>query len=91
VQAQSRSLITSTPNPRRQAWAIVRSRGASSEGAARERDELLSTKLTIPRVRPDCLARSHLIEALNDATTRELVLVCTPAGFGKTTRRGHRR
>jgi hypothetical protein len=26
-----------------------------------------------------------MIEALNDAMTRELVLVCTPAGFGKTT------
>jgi hypothetical protein len=26
-----------------------------------------------------------MIEALNDAMTRELVLVCTPAGFGQTT------
>jgi LuxR family maltose regulon positive regulatory protein len=52
---------------------------------AGERAELLSTKLTIPRVRPDRLARPRLIDALDEVTARELVLVCTPAGFGKTT------
>jgi LuxR family maltose regulon positive regulatory protein len=50
----------------------------------RERDELLATKLNIPRAR-DLLGRSRLIERLNQGTARELVLVCTPAGFGKTT------
>jgi LuxR family transcriptional regulator, maltose regulon positive regulatory protein len=59
--------------------------GASLAGPAREREDLLSTKLTIPRIRPDRLARARLLEALSDAMTRELVLVCTPAGFGKTT------
>jgi LuxR family maltose regulon positive regulatory protein len=51
----------------------------------RERDALLSTKIAIPRIRPDRLTRSRLIEALNDALDRELILVCSPAGFGKTT------
>jgi LuxR family maltose regulon positive regulatory protein len=58
---------------------------ASSEEAARQRSGLLSTKLAIPRVRSDRLARARLIEALNEGAARELVLVCTPAGFGKTT------
>jgi LuxR family transcriptional regulator, maltose regulon positive regulatory protein len=52
--------------------------------ATRERDELLATKLNIPRAR-DFLGRSRLIERLNQGMARELVLVCTPAGFGKTT------
>lgn len=76
---------TNGSSPARGSNAMVRPRRASLAGAAPERDELLSTKLTIPRVRPDRLARSRLIEALDDAMARELVLVCTPAGFGKTT------
>jgi LuxR family maltose regulon positive regulatory protein len=55
------------------------------EAGARERDELLATKLNIPPPRPDRLGRSRLIERLNQGMTRELLLVCTPAGFGKTT------
>jgi LuxR family transcriptional regulator, maltose regulon positive regulatory protein len=62
---------------------MVRSR--ISVGEQLERDELLATKLTIPRVRHDSLARSRLLEALDEAVNRELTLVCTPAGFGKTT------
>jgi LuxR family maltose regulon positive regulatory protein len=50
-----------------------------------KRDVLLATKIGIPRIRPDLLSRSHLIGRLEEATTRELVLVSTPAGFGKTT------
>src|SRR6266498_1410132 len=49
------------------------------------RDVLLSTKFGIPRIRRDLLARSHLVSRLEEATKRELVLVSTPAGFGKTT------
>jgi LuxR family transcriptional regulator, maltose regulon positive regulatory protein len=65
---------------------MVESRRTSrQDGTARERDDLLTTKLTVPRVRADLLVRSRLVEALDHATTRELVLVCTPAGFGKTT------
>jgi LuxR family maltose regulon positive regulatory protein len=48
-------------------------------------DVLLSTKFGIPRIRADLLVRSHLVERLEEATTREFVLVSTPAGSGKTT------
>src|SRR5512142_2032591 len=50
-----------------------------------ERDVLLATKIAIPRIRPDLLPRSHLMSRLEEATTHELVMVSTPAGFGKTT------
>ena len=49
------------------------------------RDELLATKVNLPRTRPDRLARARLVRRLDDGTGRPLVLVCTPAGFGKTT------
>jgi len=68
----------------------------SSTAAARERDVLLATKLHVPRTRPGFVARPRLAERLAEGTARELVLVCTPAGFGKTTllgdwaRRGQR-
>jgi LuxR family transcriptional regulator, maltose regulon positive regulatory protein len=52
--------------------------------AAGERADLLATKLNVPRAR-ELLGRSRLTERLNEAMTRELLLVCTPAGFGKTT------
>ncbi|MEJ2557004.1 MAG: LuxR C-terminal-related transcriptional regulator [Anaerolineae bacterium] len=52
---------------------------------AKHRDVLLATKFDIPRIRPDLLPRSQLVERLEEAITRELVLVSTPAGFGKTT------
>ena len=58
---------------------------STDRAATRERDNLLATKLTIPRTRPDRLARSRLLEGLNQGMARELTLVCTPAGFGKTT------
>src|SRR6266498_642198 len=50
-----------------------------------KRDVLLATKIGIPRIRPDLLPRSHLIGRLEEATSRDFVLVSTPAGFGKTT------
>jgi ATP/maltotriose-dependent transcriptional regulator MalT len=53
--------------------------------APRARDELRATKVTIPRTRPDRLARSQLLARLNEELGWALVLVCTPAGFGKTT------
>src|SRR4029450_5557969 len=54
-------------------------------GGVPEREELLSTKVAIPRIRPELLTRSPLLEALDQATVRGLTLVCTPPGFGKTT------
>ena len=55
------------------------------QSATGPRDDLLASKLAIPRIRPDRLARSRLLERLNQGMARELTLVCTPAGFGKTT------
>jgi ATP/maltotriose-dependent transcriptional regulator MalT len=58
---------------------------ASGPGDLPPTDDLLSTKIAIPRVRPDYLVRARLFEALDEALERELTLVCSPAGFGKTT------
>jgi len=49
------------------------------------RDDLLATKLTVPVARRRRVARSRLLERLDQGLTRKLILVCTPAGFGKTT------
>jgi LuxR family transcriptional regulator, maltose regulon positive regulatory protein len=54
-------------------------------GAPHERDELLAAKVSIPRTRPDRLARARLFQRLEEGMGRALVLVCAPAGFGKTT------
>ena len=51
----------------------------------RERDFLLATKLRVPRIRPGLVARPRLVERLEEASDRELVLVSAPAGFGKST------
>src|SRR6266508_6112476 len=55
------------------------------QAAAGEGDELLATKLSLPHTRPDRLARSRLVQRLDEGMARQLILVCTPAGFGKTT------
>ncbi len=52
--------------------------------AASERDVLLATKLHVPRPRPSFVPRPRLVEALDDGLARRLILVCAPAGFGKT-------
>jgi LuxR family maltose regulon positive regulatory protein len=64
---------------------MITTRRASSADAVRERDDLLSTKIAVPPVRTDRLARSRLTEALDGAMSRQLILVCSAAGFGKTT------
>jgi hypothetical protein len=50
--------------------------------APRERDQLLATKLSIPRPRPDRLARSRLRQRLDEGLGQALILVCSPAGRG---------
>src|ERR671919_1238481 len=54
-------------------------------GVALGREQIVETKITLLRVRPDRLRRSRLVNALDESATSELTLVCTPAGFGKTT------
>ncbi|HEX2915778.1 MAG TPA: LuxR C-terminal-related transcriptional regulator [Chloroflexia bacterium] len=46
---------------------------------------LLATKLYLPILRPDAIARPHLLTLLDRARNRKLTLVSAPPGFGKTT------
>ncbi len=46
---------------------------------------LLQTKLHQPRLPQDLFTRARLVELLNHDIDRPLILVCAPAGFGKTT------
>ncbi len=46
---------------------------------------LLTTKLHIPPVRPNLVARARLISRLDEGLTRPLTLISGPPGFGKTT------
>ena len=48
-------------------------------------DALLATKLHVPRPRPGFVPRPRLVEALGEGLARRLILVCAPAGSGKTT------
>ncbi len=45
---------------------------------------LLATKLDVPRPRPGYLRRHRLLELLDAAAPGSVVLVCTPAGYGKS-------
>ena len=47
-------------------------------------DVLLATKLHVPRIHPGFVPRPRLAEALSAGLARGRVLVCAPAGFGKT-------
>jgi LuxR family maltose regulon positive regulatory protein len=45
---------------------------------------VLATKLYLPRLQPGFVPRPRLVAQLNEALARDLILVCAPAGFGKT-------
>jgi LuxR family maltose regulon positive regulatory protein len=47
-------------------------------------DLLLATKLHVPRPPPGFVPRPRLVQALGDGLARGRILVCAPAGFGKT-------
>jgi LuxR family maltose regulon positive regulatory protein len=57
---------------------------AGSADAAAERDVLLATKLHVPGPRPGSVPRLRLADRLDEGLGRGLVLVCAPAGSGKT-------
>ena len=57
---------------------------APSLVAEAERDVLLATKLHMPGSRPDLVPRPRLAGLLDEGLARGLVLVCAPAGYGKT-------
>ena len=52
--------------------------------AMSEQDVLLATKLHVPRLQPGFVPRPRLVAALDEGLARGRVLVCAPAGFGKT-------
>ena len=57
----------------------------ATAGAAMSRqDVLLATKLHVPRRRPGFVTRPRLVGRLEEGLARGLVLVCAPAGSGKT-------
>lgn len=49
------------------------------------REQLLSTKLFIPRAEPGALERPQLSASLDEVKSYRLVMVSAPAGYGKTT------
>ena len=51
---------------------------------ASERDVLLATKLHVPRPGPGVVPRPRLTGHLDEGLEQGLVLVCAPAGYGKT-------
>jgi LuxR family maltose regulon positive regulatory protein len=57
---------------------------AAATAVTPERDVLLATKLHVPGLRPDLVPRPRLAQLLDDGCRRGLVLVCAPAGYGKT-------
>ena len=52
--------------------------------AAPEPDVLLATKLHLPGTRPDLVPRPRLMARLHEGLAQGMVLVCAPAGYGKT-------
>jgi len=52
--------------------------------AVSAQDVLLATKLRTPRPKTGWVPRDRLLQRLRAGTERELVLVCGPAGFGKS-------
>ena len=56
-----------------------------TEAVGAPRDLLLATKLAVPPSRSGWVARPRLLRRLRAATGQDLVLVCAPAGFGKST------
>ena len=47
--------------------------------------DLLTTKLHAPPVRERWVARTRLLQKLNAVSNQKLILICAPAGYGKTT------
>ena len=60
------------------------STAAPRRAAMSGQDVLLATKLHVPRPQPGFVPRPRLAEALSEGLARRLILVCAPAGSGKT-------
>ena len=57
---------------------------ASARGTMSGHDVLVATKLHVPRPQPGFVPRRRLADALGEGLARGRVLLCAPAGFGKT-------
>ncbi len=57
---------------------------APAGAAVSGQDALLATKLHVPRPQPGFVPRPRLVQALSEGLARGRVLMCAPAGFGKT-------
>ena len=57
---------------------------SAAEVAVSGHDVLLATKLHLPRPRPGFVPRPRLAVRLDEGLAHGLVLVCAPAGYGKT-------
>ena len=57
---------------------------ASAKVAMSGQNGLLATKLHVPRPQPGFVPRRRLVDALGEGLARGRVLVCAPAGFGKS-------
>jgi LuxR family transcriptional regulator, maltose regulon positive regulatory protein len=68
---------------------MAEARATPAAASAAEGDLLVATKLHRPRPRPGLVVRPRLAERLDQGIEGELVLVSTPAGFGKTTLVAH--
>ena len=56
----------------------------SVQAVASEQEVLLATKLHVPGSRPGLVPRPRLTGRLTEGLGQGLVLVCAPAGYGKT-------
>jgi ATP/maltotriose-dependent transcriptional regulator MalT len=56
-----------------------------STGSVLRQDILLTTKLHVPLVRPNLVARPRLVELVDRGSSTRLTLISAPAGSGKTT------
>ena len=61
-----------------------RPRTGSAPAAAPEHDVLLATKLHMPASQPGLVPRPRLAERLDEGLAQGLIVVCAPAGYGKT-------
>jgi LuxR family maltose regulon positive regulatory protein len=59
-------------------------RGTPRRAVAGGPDGLLATKLYVPPRQTGFVSRPRLVEYLDEGLARPLILVCAPAGFGKT-------
>lgn len=68
-----------------EAFSRAEDGSAHPRSTSRRAEALIKTKLFIPPLRVDRVARPRLFELLDAGSQRSLTLVSAPAGFGKTT------